>query len=159
MVTIAPLTFSGSTGTLAGVTGISMGGVSTAFEDDFLCKKIRAHLWGSNWTAGDGLIIGIARGTATVAEIKTALTTSPTSMVETNIEGATKLVFFETVRVITATDGHNEYDIDVSLGGGRGIPLANGHGYQLFVYNPTGSALSSSVLISCIITLYGVWLG
>ncbi len=154
----------GSSGpdTLAGETAsIVESGHSTGMLQDFLMKRVRAMWALTGGVAGELFLIGMARGDATVTEIKAALEDIQLERDRTT-QASKRKVLHETLKLIgagTTTEGTLMVEIDVALGGGKGIPFEKTDGWSWFIYNVlSGAASNASQVISGQSTYYGIWL-
>ncbi len=150
-------------GTLAtGIAAVVSNTHATGLLNAFLMKKVKAKLWLDAPDAGDTLLVGIARGGATVTEIKTAI---EDSTLDRDRKGQAQIrdVLFETIDVlaemITATEEHLFVSMEVSVGGGNGIPFDEGEGWQWFMYNAGANDQVAGALINLDVTYWGAWLG
>ncbi len=142
--------------TLAANTALFTDTLMTGITTNFLLKKVRAEMMVEALTANEPVIIGICSGAMTIAEIAAVLNASIFGPAEIDEVAQTKMIYWETLRVVTSL--HPEYQIDQSLGGGKGIPQFEGVGWQWFAYNPSGGSLTTGALISGVAAYYGVWL-
>ncbi len=150
-------------GTLAANTSIKLNGFD-GFTRGFLCKKVMYAIAHTATATNDNVIIGLAQGTATVAEITTALSamniSNPNDASNRIILDQWKVVWFETIRMMhpDATGAGNAVlNESFSVGGGRGIPWNEDDGIQVFAYNPSTSALTTGAVIDGIVVFQGVW--
>ncbi len=145
-------------GTLA--AGVAVIVDDVVMTDAFLAKHYRAQFALTASDAGDAIIVGIAQGDATVAEIKSALEQKQLKR-DTTLQDTARKVLFETTQLITVGDISQEgvtHMIDVSLGGGKGIPFKEDDGYAVFAYNAAPDAFSTGALLIGHFHLTGVWL-
>ncbi len=144
-------------GTLASITAIILDTVyTTGLLQNFLLKKIRCSAFLEALTADEGVIIGFCAGDLTITQIATIMNGSILGPAETNEDALAKKIYWETLRVVESLNP--VYEIDQSLGGGKGIPQFEGVGWQLFAYNPAGSAQTGAVILSGTVAFYGVWM-
>ncbi len=134
----------------------------TGLLQSFLMKKAHLMLWAEDFVAGETVIVGIARGDATITEIKTALETAQLER-DMQDQANVRVVLLESLGIVgvhaPAGEGAIHTDLTFSVGGGKGIPFENGDGWQLFAYNPSGNAISNATqFIQGVATYYGVWL-
>ncbi len=134
----------------------------TGLLNAFLMKKARGTLWIDDMDASDMLIVGMARGDATITEIKAALENADVARDRTG-QASIRQVVNETLTLIwrdaAAGDVRQSMEIEVSLGGGKGIPFGEGQGWQWFVYNAGANAQVAGALFNMEMTYYGAWLG
>lgn len=143
-------------GTLAAQVAATI--TTKTITDAFLAKHFRGTWVLMTPDANDILVVGLARGDTTVAEIKTAMEMSRLERDESNSIAA-KQVLWETVKLLTETSGgFSPVNIDVTLGGGKGIPFDADDGYQMFVYNLGANDQVAGALIYFEGYLTGVWL-
>ncbi len=125
---------------------------TTGLTRDFLLKKIRMQFQIEDFTRTKSLIIGFARGDMTMAEIVTALATQlldPEDFQLWDSFANNKGIFWETLRSVTGVDVGDTnitptYNFDISIGGGKGIPLEAAHGIQCFAFNPDGGTVGNA---------------
>lgn len=142
--------------TLADDTVLSVeSGHGTGMLQSFLCKKVSASISISGLAADQPVIVGMARGEANVTQIKTAITQSQLER-DAKDQAEIRDVLHETLRVVDSL--HNNVEITVSLGGGKGIPFEDGDGWQWFVYNFSGGSLTTGAKFHGNTTYYGVFL-
>ncbi len=159
MVEIIPQSARDSLGTLAANTALAVCSQSASNTAAFLAKKVIMSAILDGFTAGEGPItFGMARGDASVTAIKTAL---EQAQVDRNAkqQGTARDVIWETVRNMEMIAGGKSWvHIEVSLGGGQGIPFDVDDGWKWFVFNHSGVALTTGAVIVCDGVVYGVWL-
>ncbi len=140
------------------------GGHATGMLNGFLMKKVRALIALQVVDAEDLIIVGMARGGATVTEIKTAIEMQQLDRSRQD-QANVRVVLFETLEQLYAgpvVAGGQQMllaEVEVSLGGGKGIPFDEGEGWQWFVYNWGNGAQVAGAIISIDATYYGAWLG
>ncbi len=134
---------------------VLLSGRSTGMLQSFLMKKVLADVHLSLPDVGDTIMVGMARGDATITEIKAAMEMTQRERDMTQ-QASVREVLWETVRMLT--DEVPYVRIVESIGGGKGIPFEDGDGWQWFAYNMGDNAQvgGASVVISA--TEYGVWL-
>ncbi len=145
-----------SAGTLATITAVITDSLMTGITTNFLLKKVKAEIVVEDLTAGEGVIVGVASGAASISDIAAVLNASIFGPAETDEQALTKQIYWETLRMIESLNP--VYSIDQSLGGGKGIPQFETVGFQWFVYNPTGGTLTTAPLLSGVAAYYGVWM-
>lgn len=131
----------------------------------FLMKKARVTYAIKALTNDENIVIGMARGTATVTQIKDALEEDidPESSDYLEKQGSVRMVIWESIRQVMQNAEGNGGPVcdsyEFQLGGGRGIPFQENEGWQWFVYNPTtGSALTTGSSSRFQNVYYGAWL-
>ncbi len=153
---------SGGIASLAAQTAVSIeSGHGTGLLSSVLLKRVHATVTIRGAVADEIVVIGMARGDATVTQIKAAL---EDIQLERDRKGqaAKRDVLFETVdtiQCVAIAAGPSQSKMEISLGGGKGIPFEKGDGFQWFAYNPESgahSAGSQTVLVDA--TYYGIWL-
>ncbi len=134
-----------------------------ALTRDFLCKKIRTQAVLEDFPADEFLVVGFARGDMSLTDISSALavpTADPEDFQLWDNFATKNGIFWETLQMISGianvatppNSNPNIWNMTVSLGGGKGIPLEAGHGIQLFVFNPSGNQIGSAGA-----TLFGLY--
>ncbi len=124
----------------------------------FLMKKVAVDANLITPDSGDTIIIGMARGDATVTEIKAAV---EQIQLERDLvdQANARQVLWETVRVLSDEGGFPKtVRIVESLGGGKGIPFEDGDGWQWFAYNAGGNDQVAGAFVHLSGVYYGVWL-
>ncbi len=149
-------------GSLADNTVIKFS-TNTLVEDFRMMKaEIHAHIAGLTAGEGDGLLLGIANNELSVAEIKECLEAN--GPLNTN-DRALQEFAGRAVRIIGAAAG-GQADTHVQFVNTQGGPLlvhkwpwtfANPEGWCWFVYNHTGSALTTGAVAALLDTIYGMW--
>jgi len=136
---------------------------ATGLLNAYLMKKVSALIAVTNLTPGQGpIIVGMARGGASVTEIKTAIENPD---VDRNRKGQASVrdVLHETLVYLKpngVADTADKTMVVVSLGGGKGIPFDEGEGWQWFAYNADTAALSTTdPRVHVNVTYWGAWLG
>ncbi len=145
-------------GTILTATALSVeSGHGTGLLHSFLMKKVMANVGIRAGTIGELIIVGLARGDASVGEIKAAM---EAVQLERDIvtQASNRVVLYETLRILNLDPSQQPMHYEVSLGGGKGIPFEDGDGWQWFVYNVGSATLTTGALISMDATYYGVWL-
>ncbi len=151
-------------GALAADTAVQLNqAIGSGSTQSFLAKRIKYALGITDATDTDGIIIGIASGSATVAEIQAALTvtvSNPDDAGSKAVSANKRNIWWETVRYLhaEASQGHIVLNEDISLGGGKGIPMKEADGFQLFAYNPSTAALTTGMTVQGLLMFSGVWL-
>ncbi len=163
MVTILLDLMSQSLGTLADGVALKVG---ANYDNDqltsrsFLMKKIMMNAQVIDLTAGDNpLLFGMCSGELSVGAIKAALEQIQTDN-DPAEDGIALRIFWETLRYIplNVTSNADPTHYEVSLGGGKGIPMQVDQGWQWFVFNQSGGAMNTGAVFKGFATYYGVWL-
>ncbi len=152
-------------GALASVTAVQLSGTfGTSMAAGFLIKQIQMNLAWLAQAAGDEIIIGFANGSATVTEIKNAIegtTQDPNDASSVDSMARKAIVFWETLRMLSAEalgNGNLTINEMIRIGGGKGLPIFEDKGIQLFAYNPSSAAITTGSLVAGVYALKGVWL-
>ncbi len=135
----------------------------TGLQNAFLMKKIRAIIWVDDMDVSDAILVGIARGSATITDIKSALENNNVDRNKKQ-QAAMRDVLFETLTILTAPTGGSDtgqayHLLEVSVGGGKGIPFDEGEGWQWFAYNMGANNQVAGALLNADVTYWGAWLG
>lgn len=149
-------------GTLANVTALVFESThGTGMLNAYLMKRVQASLTIVTADANDGpFVIGMARGGATVTEIKAAIEMAQLDRSRQQ-QADVRVVLHETLRMAHFPTSGNEANIQViqeSLGGGKGIPFDEGEGWQWFIYN-LGPAQIAGAFVFLEASYWGAWLG
>lgn len=159
---------SASIGTTASATAASLNSTyGTSLAAPFLIKQIQVNLAMHFGTIADMHTIGFANGAATVTEIKEALEDTlidPFDPTTLDNMGKKSIIFWETLRTFSPRyagtgEAVQEWNETIKIGGGKGIPIHEEKGIQMFVYNPRGSAFAGGGEIDGIVVFKGAWLG
>ncbi len=133
---------------------------ATGLLASFLAKKLDMTVWLESPDQSDAILVGMARGDATVTEIKTAIENVQLER-DGQDQANTRVVLHETMAVLAgaqpSSDGY-KVRMRVSLGGGRGIPFERGDGWQFFAYNAGQNDQVAGAFLGGFGTVYGVWL-
>ncbi len=139
MVTILPIQIDAAVGAPTVGTAVKIESAREAtLSRAFLGKHLVLELVLDAPDSLDTLLIAMAQGLFTVAQLAAAVTSNAQrdDPVEENIA---KRVLWETMVLMANDDGSGTGSknrrIDVSLGGGKGIPFAEDRGWQIFVMN------------------------
>lgn len=158
-----------NTVTLAGLSGrtaIDLNTVMTSITQTFLMKRIRYFLQmiGKTQTDDGPILIGLAKGNASNAEIAQALLEANSNgqddVTQTLQQDDVWSVYQNTViAMVTRTDGtHGQAPQGWIKFPGRGIPAGEANGFRLFVFNAGENALTTGTSINGIVHIQGVWL-
>ncbi len=156
-------------GTLGARTAIALNTAFNALTATFLMMRVRYLLKLSGSTLGDDgpILIGIAKGNASIAEIGSAMiennTSGPEDVTQSLTEDTSFSVYQNTVVSMigesTVEDGHPATKSGwIRFGGKRGIPASEGSGWQLFAFNSGSSALTTGAVVNGLAHTQGVWL-
>ncbi len=160
MVDILPFTGAAAAGTLAqGIAADLETAQSTGLLNAFLMKRVNATALMDTPDVSDTIIVGMARGDATVTEIKAAIELAQVER-DAQDQANARVVLHETKRYLFAstTVDTNIVHIDASLGGGKGIPFDEGDGWKWFMYNDGANDQVAGMTVRIMGTYYGVWL-
>ncbi len=156
-------------GTLAARTALTLGQAFNGITATFLMNRFRCWLVIQGLTAGEGFpfLVGLARGDATAAEISVAMlegnTSGPSDTTQMLTEDNAFVVVQKSIRAMTPdgdttgnrTGGWLHADFKLPK---RGIPWAEGSGWQAFIYNATDAALTTGATVTGQSQYWGVWL-
>ncbi len=153
--------------TLASLTALIINQIWTSPEASFLMKRYRMQLLVTGLTIGDDgpLLVMLAHGNATIAEVATAMqeinAQGPTDITETLTQDNAWAVYQNTVQQCIKKGDGTEAQVDsgwVDFGGRRGIPNLEEAGVHAHIYNAGGAPIATGASISGLITIQGVWL-
>ncbi len=151
---------SGSTGTLAANTALLIvGDVDIELDALFLVKSLQMHFAWLTTTAADTIIVGMAQGDMTIANIATVMlqqVNDPFDFDELSEASFKRGIFWETLTILTSTE--RSINERFTIGGGKGIPIAEGKGANFFILNAGGGTLTAANF-AINATLKGVFLG
>lgn len=150
--------------TLASQTALKIGSdyESTVMQKTLLLKKTKAHITWTGATAGEGpVIVGMARGEATITHIKDALE-QPFKPEDggdryDNSQEMKRCIVWQSLRTFYGTSGgaaHINYEFQ--HGGKNGIPYDENVGWQWFAYNLSSGSLTTGSSIIGQLHHYGV---
>ncbi len=155
-------------GTLAARAALIINTQFSAPTNSFLLKRGRyfLQLTGRS-TADDGpILVGMAHGDANVSEIASA-------MVERNVNGPDDItsmldqdsawaVYQNSLKPFIIRGDQTYAQVEISdwfqPGGQKGIPLIEGSGMVLFVFNSGSGALTTGATVNGLTMVQGVWL-
>ncbi len=154
--------------TLAGLTALQItDDYATGLKKDFLLKKIRVACGTKLLAIDDEVILGFCRGDMTVAEIASALgnfLADPEKFSTWDEFVVASGIYWQTVRFFmgrgdgTAGGDQAQWNEEIQIGGGKGIPIEAGAGIQMFAFNPSGGALTTGAQVLGLYSLVGVFL-
>ncbi len=164
-------TINANPATLAAQAVLTIDSSFSATTATFLMKRVRFMLqWDTIDNVDDGpLLVGLARGDATAAEIAGALTTANTSgpldTTQVLLQDRAFVIVQKALRMFrkwggatAATDnGSAEAAYDFKLPG-RGVSFAEGAGWQSFIFNAGNGALATGSTVGGLCQYWGVWL-
>ncbi len=154
--------------TLAARTAVAINSQFTTITATFLVKRVKYMLRAASKVVGDGpIIVCIAKGGATIAEVNAAFTeintNGPDDVTQVLTEDEAWTVWQKSARQmreageLDANTGIIELIADFKLPG-RGMPALEGAGLGIFAVNLGNNALSTGVVVSGVVQLWGVWL-
>ncbi len=155
-------------GTLAGKTALQLDASMAILDRTFLMKRVRYFLQLVGRTAADDgpLLVGLARGDASLQEIQDAILEAnpngPADTTQALTEDNAWIVYQNTVvafvfrAALTEAQPHRSDWID--FGGKNGIPTQEGNGFQLFVFNARAGSLATGSSVNGLMQVQGVWL-
>ena len=153
-------------GTLAANTALIIATGDLTITEDFrmLKSEIVAHLDALTSTEGDGLLLGIANGELTIAEIaETLQTDGPADF--SDREGTERAERF--VKVISQFEQSDQTKTNGIFRNENGGPIivikprwsfSNTNGWNFFLYNDGANAFSTGAVVRLIMTHFGVWI-
>ncbi len=156
---------SDATGALAADTAVQL---NTTFgptlSQSFLVKKIEYRLRATSANTEESFIIGLANGSATTAELASAIRDAVTDVDDATAvqtAGLHNVIWWETLRMFAiSADTNGDAQVineSFSVGGGKGIPAKEATGLQVFAYNPAAAAMTAA-FVHGLIVLKGIWL-
>ncbi len=154
--------------TLAANTPIVLNALfSSTLRTTFLVKRLRYFLMVSNMTGGEGpLAVGIGPGDASQGEAAAALTVGNTvgvsDLTQMRDQDNQNNIFQNSVELMEAFLGANGDQFRSSghwISLGKGLPIVEDGGVDLWCYNLDAAALTTGAIIKGIAQLQGVWLG
>ncbi len=131
----------------------------------FLMKRLQMLGQCSGVVDAECFIIGLAHGQATIVEIGDAFNASqidpddPTNAAVMAKAGI--MVYWQSLSVVNSDsngDGSTIINLNVRMGGGRGIPLHEEKGCQVFAYNPMSTNSTGTAKLDCVMIIGGVWM-
>ncbi len=151
--------------TLANLTALL---VSSAYNGTitktFLMKRYHYMMRLIGLTASDDvmLLVGIARGTLTVAEIATAIvqqTVNPEDPITSDDQSIRSRILWQSLRLLRTVGDGTVMDLDefIHIGARGGIPFNETEGWNTFVFNIGGTMATGATLFDFSIA-EGVWL-
>lgn len=156
--------FSQALGTLSSNTALIIANdFTTAFTKGALLKNFECFVAWRAATSGEGpILMGLCNGDLTVAEITSAIADNSLDPFDhTNmLASAEKLgVYWETFFIVDRMEENGSAHHKVSLGGGKGIPVGEEKGFQLFAISLDGGSLTTGSSLRGMYRVQGVWLG
>ncbi len=150
--------------TLTGNTAIFLSQSFNAITATFLMKHADVQLYLEGITADEGpFMIGICNGNATITEVTTAMneanTIGPDDVTQQLTQDNAWVVYQKGVRNMIPLSGGTQWYLSASFSLGKGIPWAEGSGWNWFLYNADPSTLTTGGVCKGRIRTQGVWLG
>lgn len=156
-----------NSGTLGANSAAQLEAIVSGIGKPFLVKKLRIQAYVSQAT-GHNPVLCVGREQATAAEIATALATQNVDpegdATYVTTQAARQNVWWETVRISHVNSGtgyeddHVILDLDISVGGGKGLPIQEGDGIAIYCYNPQTASFTTAVSLIGVASVMGVWL-
>ncbi len=150
--------------TLGSKTALSLGSTMAAITTPLLMKRIRYFLMLHSVTTDEGpFIVGLASGNASAAEISAAIseanTAGPEDVTQSLSEDNAWVVMWNTVEFLQPADSGGEYHSKGEWHSlGKGMPAQEAVGFQAFIANLDGTALTTGAEVQGSIQVQGVWL-
>lgn len=155
-------------GTLGARIALSLNTVMSSITSSFLMLryKMLVQLTGRTVPDNGPLVIVLARGDATLAEIQSAFqeqnTAGPEDLTQTLSQDNIKAIYEQTVQPFVLKGDGTEGQILtpwIRLGrGGKGIPALETVGFSAFVFNTGSGALTTGSSVDGSIWVEGKWL-
>ncbi len=149
-------------GTLAADTALIINQeMSGALTRSFLLKQLQYCFTIAIAGTAESVIFGLANGSATIGEIEDALRLNvedPDDASSPAVQAQKQIVLWESLRLIDLSGGNDFQNDVIKMGGGKGIPLKEATGVQIFVYNPSTASLTTGSTVTGLVILKGVWL-
>ncbi len=156
-------TIGAALGTLAANTVLQLQSTyGNTITRTFLLKKFECLTTIEQLTSEQGpILVGLANGTASVAEIKSALEDNnpdPDDATSYAVAANRRMILWQSLHILDGRqDTKNHYRTRIGARG-KGIPIAEDTGVQVFAYNADSSALTTGASIRGYYMLGGVWL-
>ncbi len=137
---------------------------STTIKNTFLVKKIKYFLHASALTQGeqDNLLVMIAKGDASTAEVAAALTEINTVGPEDTTQARTAdnawNIWQNTVRAMESRGSATEAQLVAEISLGKGMPAISEQGVAVYLFNNDAVGLAGTPLVNGLVQLWGVWL-
>ncbi len=153
--------------TLAARTALQINNELGAPTSSFLMKRVRYLLNIANRTINDDgpILVGCARGDATISEIDSAMTEhnpfGPEDITQSLTEDSAWVVYQNTIMAEKIRGDGTEAQIDsgwINFGGKNGIPALEAAGMQVFVFNAGSNVLTTGTTVNGLVMIQGVWL-
>lgn len=166
-ISYLPLVLNAGPGALAeGKAVILSSAYGASMTRSFLAKQVHMRLMfdPEAGSTSDKMLVGLANGSMTAAEIEDAVKTvmgNPNDTSNWDDYAMTLGIFWQTLRFIsngTAAFLGAYVDETIKLGGGKGIPYLKGVGVSLFGFNPAASSVASGNFITGSVCHVGVFL-
>ncbi len=151
-------------GTLTANTALFLSQSFNAITATFLMKHADINLQVEGLTADEGpFLVGICNGNATITEVTTAMneanTIGPDDVTQQLTQDNAWVVYQKGVRPMIPLSGGTQAYLHASMSLGKGIPWAEGSGWNWFIYNADPAALTTGGVVKGRIRSQGVWLG
>ena len=151
--------------TLAARTALLINADFATTSATFLAKRVRYHINTTGQAAGEGpIIICLAHGNTSIAEITTALVTrntaGPADVTQMLEQDGSWTVVQDSVEMLKESDssGQAQSSGEWLRLGRKGIPFAEASGWTLNVFNADNAALTTGTIIKGTYQVQGVWL-
>lgn len=152
--------------TLASLTALTLSSTLDGLTTTFLLKRVRYMLQLEGVTADEGpLVIGLANGDASAGEIGSAMvvtnTVGPSDVTQQLTQDQAWIVLQDSLESLRMHDGvgvRGDTSFQWHSVGKNGIPMKEGSGIKLFIFNADASALTTGVLVKGLVQYQGVWL-
>ncbi len=149
--------------TLTGNTALIVSSNFNGLTATFLMKHVEINLQLEGVTADEGpFLVGIANGNATVTEVTSAMNEAnnigPDDVTQQLTQDNAWVVYQKGVQAMTPITS-TLHHLKASMSFGKGIPWAEGSGWQWFIYNADPAALTTGAVLKGRIRSQGVWLG
>jgi len=149
--------------TLASLTSLQLSNLFVNITATFLMKRVRYYLMIHSIATDEGpFCVGVAHGNATQAEIAAAITegnpNGPSDVTQRLGEDAAWVVAQNTVVFPQDLTGGQFFTNGEWMSLGKGIPWPEDAGWQIFIMNLDGTALTTGGEVQGIVQSQGVWL-
>ncbi len=136
----------------------------TTLKNTFLVKKVKffLHLVGAANGEAENILIGIAKGDATAAEMAAALneinTVGPEDTTQVLTSDNVWTIWQNSVQQMKSDGTGVNAGVEKEITLGKGMPAISEQGIQIFAYNNDGTLLTTGGVINGLVQLWGVWL-
>ncbi len=137
---------------------------STTIKNTLLVKRVKYYLHGAGFTAGEAnnILVGLARGDASAAEIASALTevntVGPEDTTQVLSEDNAWVIWQNSIHMLESFGVATENEIQHEFSLGKGMPAVSEQGIQVFAFNNDAQVLTTGGVINGMVQLTGVWL-